>query len=140
MRIAARYKRDESVQNSTDEKDKETYAIIGAALEVHKELGHGFLESVYQEALAIEFSRQKIPFKKECPVPIYYKGELLKSPHRADFLCYDSIIVELKALSIMSGTEEAQVIHYLKATKLKKALLFNFGKPSLEFKRIVLSY
>jgi GxxExxY protein len=130
MKIAERYKKEDSVQNNENTKDEETYAIIGAAIEVHRELGHGFLEAVYQEALAIEFSKRKIPFKKECPVPIYYKEELLKTPYRADFLCYDTAIVETKAVAIMSGTEEAQVIHYLKGTNLKKALLINFGRSS----------
>jgi GxxExxY protein len=122
-----------------DKKDEQTYAIIGAAMEVHKELGHGFLEAVYQEALEIEFKLRKIPHRKEERIPIYFKDNKLETVYRADFICYDSIIIELKAISVMDGVEETQVIHYLKATGLNKALLINFGKPSLEYKRMVLT-
>ena len=122
-----------------DKGDPETYAIIGAAMAVHKELGNGFLEPVYQEALAMEMKRLDIPFQRECSIPVFYKGQKMDAVYRADFICFESIITELKALSNMSGTEEAQVINYLKATGLKKALLLNFGKPSLDYKRLVLS-
>ncbi len=122
-----------------NKRDLETYAIIGAAMNVHKELGHGFLEPVYQEALAMEMKRLNIPFQRECSIPIFYKGQKMDAVYRADFICFESVITELKALSTMSGTEEAQVINYLKATGLKKALLLNFGKPSLDYKRLILS-
>jgi len=119
------------------ERDPRTYAIIGAAIEVHKQLGQGFLEAVYQEALAIEFGRRNIPFRREVRLPIHYKE--LGTAYCADFICYDSIVVELKALSRMSGTEESQVINYLKATRFQLGLLLNFGTRSLEHRRLVFS-
>jgi len=105
---------------------------------VHAELGSGFLEAVYQAALTVEFSVCRIPFKAEQPLEIRYRNHILPVNYRADFICYNSIIVELKALSKLSGTEKAQVINYLKATGFQKALLINFGEPSLKFERIVL--
>ncbi len=108
-------------------------------MEVHRLLGCGFLEPVYQEALAIEFDRRQIPFLREEDCPIVYKGHPLDTTYCADFICYGSVIVELKALSRMSGTEEAQVINYLKATGHKVGLLINFGTRSLEHRRFVLS-
>ena len=121
-------------------KDKRTYRIIGAAIEVHKELGCGFLEAVYQEALAREFSAQEIPFKSQAIIGIEYKGEPLDKTYQADFICYDGIIVEIKAISALSGIEEAQLINYLKATGLKVGLLINFGAKSLEYKRLVYGF
>jgi GxxExxY protein len=118
-------------------KDEQTYSIIGAAMKVHNELGTGFLEAVYQDALEIELTKRSIPFMRELKIPVFYCGEQLKSYYFADFVCYDTIIVELKALSELSGTETAQLLNYLKAAKLKKALLINFGKTSLEYKRYV---
>jgi GxxExxY protein len=121
-----------------EQKDPRTYKIIGAAMEVHRVLGSGFVESVYQEALAVEFDIQKIPYKKEVDVPIYYKNHKLKTTYRADFICYDiGVIVELKALSKLSGIEKAQIINYLKATGIKIGLLINFGSKSLEYERVI---
>jgi GxxExxY protein len=128
-------------QSSADFKnrDPQTYAIIGAAMNVHRELGHGFLEAVYQEALAIEFKQQQIPHQTEVHLPLTYRGIPLATHYQADFICYGNIIVELKALSTLTGKEAAQVINYLKATRLQKGLLLNFGTSRLEQKRLVLN-
>ena len=115
----------------------ETYRIIGAAMEVHKELGCGFLEAVYQEALELEFQYKKIPYQREAKLEIYYKEQLLKKYYEADFICYDKVIVELKALSALTSEHESQLLNYLKSTGLKVGLLINFGKESLEYKRMV---
>ncbi|WP_303830370.1 GxxExxY protein [Asticcacaulis taihuensis] len=122
----------------TDVRDSDTYAVIGAAMEVHRTLGQGFLENVYQEALAIELTRQNIPFKREVALPISYKGILLPCAYRVDYLCYDNLLIELKALASLSNNEEAQVINYLRASQHKKALLLNIGAYSLQHKRFVL--
>lgn len=121
------------------ENDPRTFAIIGAAMEVHKQLGCGFLEAVYREALALEFVDRNISFKREVCLPIQYKGRLLATAYCADFICFDSVVVELKALAHMSGTEEAQVINYLKATGYEVGLLLNFGGRSLQHRRMVLT-
>ena len=119
-------------------RDPQTYAIIGAAIAVHRELGNGFLEAVYQAALEKEFQTQSIPYEREKHLPVYYRGSEI-AHYQADFLCFGEVIVELKALTQLSGTEESQVINYLKATSLKRALLLNFGTPTLEHKRLVLN-
>jgi GxxExxY protein len=118
-------------------RDKKTYSIIGAAMEVHTELGSGFLEAVYQEALEREFREQAIPFKSQPTVQILYKGKPLGKTYQPDFVCFDKILVELKALSNLTGMEQSQIINYLKATGLKVGLLINFGSKSLEHKRFV---
>ena len=123
-----------------DERDPQTYAIIGAAMEIHRQLGHGFLEAVYQEAAVIEFPLRQIPFEREVSLPIRYKNILLSMHYRADFVCYSEIIVEFKALSRLSNVEEAQLLNYLKATGLKRGLLINFGASSLQYKRLVWGY
>ncbi len=105
---------------------------------MNKELGTGFVEPVYQEALEIEFNRQNIPFQREKYLNIFYKGQKLTKHYLADFVCYDKIIVELKALSELSGKHEAQILNYLKASQLKLGLLINFGSKSLQFERLVL--
>jgi GxxExxY protein len=120
------------------QRDPETFAIIGAAMEVHRELGRGFLELVYQTALALEFQARAIPFKGEVALPVRYKGKLLTCVYRADFVCFESVIVETKAISSLTGADEAQLINELKATGLGKGLLLNFGATSLEYKRLVL--
>ena len=120
-----------------NKRDPRTYEIIGTAFEVHNQLGSGFLEKAYQEALAIEFAERNIPFKQELELPIHYKGIKLKTHYRADFVCFNEVIVELKALSKIGGSESAQVINYLKASGLKVGLLLNFGAKSLERQRFV---
>jgi GxxExxY protein len=117
---------------------EEVYAIIGAAMEVHKELGCGFLEAVYQEALSLELEEQKIPFEQEKEIEIYYKDLLLNKKYRADFVCYDKIIIEIKALSALTAEHESQLLNYLKASETKVGLLINFGTKSLQYKRMVL--
>ena len=117
---------------------EECYKIIGACMSVHKELGPGFLEAVYQESLAIEFLDQGVPFEKEKEIRIFYKDKILDKCYKADFLCYDKIIVELKALSELSNEHISQLLNYLKATKLRVGLLVNFGSPSLIYKRLIL--
>jgi len=106
-------------------------------MEVHKELGCGFLEAVYQEALQREFIDKGIPFESQPVVTISYKGQPLSKAYQPDFICYDEVIVEIKAISALSGLEEAQLINYLKATGLHIGLLLNFGSKSLEYKRLV---
>ena len=118
-------------------RDERTYNIIGAALEVHRELGCGFLEAVYQEALAKEFDLQKIPFEPHPVARIHYKGKPLEKTYQPDFVCFGEIIVEIKALTELSGLEEAQLVNYLKATGHKVGLLINFGARSLEHRRFV---
>lgn len=115
----------------------ESYKIINACMEVHKELGPGFLESVYQEALGIEFDKQNIPFEKEKELIIKYKNVILNKKYFADFVCYDKIIIELKALGNLNNDHIAQVLNYLKATDFKLGILVNFGEPKLTYKRLV---
>ncbi|MCF8397585.1 MAG: GxxExxY protein [Bacteroidales bacterium] len=115
----------------------ESYKIIGAAMKVHNELGCGFLEAVYHEALAIELKNQNIPFAQKQLLNIIYRGQTLNKHYEADFICYNEIILEIKATSSLSSTDEAQVINYLKATNKKLGLLVNFGAESLEHKRLV---
>ena len=117
--------------------DAQTYEIIGAAMEVHRTLGYGFLEAVYQEALECEFVEQGIPYKREVDLPVFYKGKPLRCSYRADFICHETILVETKAISQLTSVDEAQAINYMKATNLSRSLLINFGARSLQHKRLV---
>ncbi len=121
-------------------RDERTYKIIGAAMEVHKELGNGFLEPVYQEALQKEFQLQGIPYQSQPEVQIIFKGEPLKKRYQPDFVCYEKIIVEIKALSQLTKNEEAQILNYLKAAKLSPGLLINFGAKSIQYKRFAYDF
>ena len=115
----------------------ESYKVIGACMAVHNELGSGFLEAVYQEALEEELKLREIPYVREKQLEIYYKNKPLAKKYQADFICYGEIIVELKALSALDSSHKSQLINYLKATKLRVGLLVNFGQISLESKRVV---
>lgn len=115
----------------------EAYAIVGAAMEVHSQLGSGFLEAVYGDALALEMSARGIPFQREVPLSVNYKGTTLGHAYRADFIAWNQVILELKAIKCISDTEKAQAIHYLKATGHTLALLLNFGAPKLDWARLV---
>lgn len=117
--------------------DPRTSALLHAAVEVHRQLGQGFLEAVYQEALALEFALQKIPFQREAEIPIRYKGQILTSSYRADFVCYGAIIVEVKPLLKLTSIEQAQILNYLKATGFHTGLVLNFGTGILESRRYV---
>jgi len=116
----------------------EVYAIVGAAMDVYNDLGPGFLENVYQEAMEIEVGERKIPAKAPQEIHIKYKGKLLKKFYIADLVCYDKIIVEIKTMDKLTLREEGQLLNYLKATGMKVGVLINFGHyPSLEWRRLV---
>ena len=118
----------------------EVYEIIGVAIEVHKELGSGFLECVYEEAMKYESEKKKIPFETQVKIPIFYKGHKFQKEFIADYIGFNKIIVEFKCIPCLTKIEEAQIINYLKATKLKVGLLINFGsKEKLEWKRYILT-
>jgi GxxExxY protein len=118
---------------------EESYRIMGACFEVYKEKGCGFLEAVYQECLEMEFADQGIPFDAQQRLTLTYKGRPLKQTYEPDFICFDKIVVEIKAISALADEHRAQVHNYLRATKLRLGLLINFGHhPKLESERIVL--
>jgi len=117
---------------------EETYQIIGCCMEVHSELGCGFLEAVYQEALAIVFDEKKLPYVREKVLDIEFRGRILKKKYVADFICYDKVIVEVKATESLTDIDLAQALNYLKATGKKIGLLVNFGTTKLQYKRVIL--
>ncbi len=115
----------------------EVFRIVGAAMEVSRELGSGFLEAVYQEALEIELAERQILHQPQKRIELFYKGRLMKRDYIADFLCHDQIVVEIKAIKVITAIEEAQLLNYLKATKRPLGLIINFGVPKLEWRRYV---
>ena len=118
---------------------EEAFAIAGAAMDVYYTMGVGFLEPVYQEALAIEFSRRGIPFEREKKLELYYKGSKLNKTYSPDFVCYDDIVVELKVVPRITGIEASQLINYLKVMRKRLGILANFGSErTLEWKRFVI--
>ena len=119
--------------------EEDTYAIIGAAMDVYYRLGCGFLEPVYQEALELELGLRKIPFTAQTRLPIRYKDYQLKKKYRADFVCFERIIVEIKAQTALVAVDWAQLLNYLKASEFRVGLLFNFGSSvTLEKKRLII--
>jgi GxxExxY protein len=119
------------------QRDPQTSAIIAAAIEVHRVLGRGFLEYVYRTPLELELLERGVPYKREVQYPIVYKGKPTGIAFRADLVCYGEVIVELKAMKQLTGTERAQIINYLRASGLKRALLLNFGTALLGIERFV---
>lgn len=118
---------------------EESYAIQGAIFEVYREMGCGFLESVYQECLEKELHAREIPFVAQAELHLSYKGEPLQQRYKPDIICFDKIIVELKAVKQIAPEHEAQLINYLKATEMKLGLLINFGTyPKVSIKRLAL--
>jgi len=116
----------------------EVYAVVGAAMEVYYKIGTGFLEPIYQECLEIELKHRKIPFEPQKRLEMYYKEQLLQKTYVPDFLCYEQILVEIKVLDRLTNIEVAQIMNYLKITKLRVGVLINFGsRPTLEWKRYV---
>jgi GxxExxY protein len=113
-----------------------TRKIIGAAMEVHRTLGTGFLEAVYEDALAVEFSLQGICFEKQKSLCVFYKGHKVRD-YICDFLVEDTVLVELKAIKKLTATEESQLLNYLMETGLELGLLINFGESSLKYKRFI---
>ncbi len=116
---------------------EEVYKIVGAAMEVHSHLGPGFFEAVYQEAFEMELNFRSIPYLREEPLDIYYKGVKLKKKYVPDFICYDLIVVEMKAVSDLLDVHQAQLLNYLKASKMRVGVLINFGETSLVYKRMI---
>jgi GxxExxY protein len=109
---------------------EEVYGIVAPAIEVHRELGNGFAEAIYQEAMQVELATRQIPFESQKVLQVFYKGRPLEKSYVADFICFNAIIVEIKVLNQLSGKEESQVLNYLKATGLRVGLLINFGSHS----------
>jgi len=119
--------------------DHRTYAIIGRAMDVHGTHGPGLHESDYQEAMAIEMRCKGIPFRREVPLQVVHRGQPLSHPRFADFICYDALVVELKVASTFAPEHYAQVLAYMRGARIPTGLLLNFGRSSLEFKRLIVN-
>lgn len=117
--------------------EQQTYIIIGACIEVHKILGNGFLESVYEEALEKEFIKRNIPYKRQCKLSLFYDGKQMDKYFKVDFLCFETIILEIKAACFLNNEMKKQTINYLNASNLQVGLLVNFGESSLRWKRFI---
>jgi GxxExxY protein len=118
--------------------EKESYDIMGALMEVHRTLGSGFLEAIYQEAVELELTSRGIPFEAQRQLQVTYKGQVLRKAYQADVVCHGQIIIEIKATETLTSRDEAQLINYLKATGFRLGILVNFGSVGkLEWKRIV---
>lgn len=121
------------------ERVPQTSVVLGAAFEVHKLLGYGFLENVYRKALCEELRLRSTPYKQEVHLPVFYKGVELNCNYRADLIVYEKLLVECKSQAGLTPYDDAQVLHYLHSTALEKALLINFGRERLQFKRFILT-
>ena len=118
-------------------KDPRSYAVIGAAMEVHRVMGPGFLEAVYQEAMEMELTLRRIPHEAEPTIRLQFKGQFLRKHYRPDFVCYSDLVVEIKAQKALTNEDQAQIINALRCTGCATGLLMNFGEPSLVFRRFV---
>ena len=116
---------------------EESYKIIGICMNIHSTLGNGFLEAVYSEVLEKEFVKNNIPYQREVKLDLFFNGEKLDKKYKADFICFDNIILEIKAVSFIHENFTKQTLNYLKATDKKLGLLINFGEKSLKYKRII---
>lgn len=119
--------------------DLQTHAVIGAAIRVHRQLGAGFLEAVYSEALKLELAAAQIPFQTEVPLTITFNQQILEKRYRADLVCFGDVLVEIKALSALTSRDTSQVLNYLKASGLERGILLNFGTTRMEIRRLVMT-
>lgn len=116
---------------------EKSYSLIGICMNIHSVMGHGFLEAVYCEILEKELIKNKIPYEREVKLDLYFNGELLNKKYKADFICFDEIVLEIKSTSFLHENFSKQTLNYLKATNKKLGLLINFGEKSLKYKRII---
>ncbi|CAG1012901.1 hypothetical protein ANAEL_04541 [Anaerolineales bacterium] len=117
-----------------DWQDTQIFSIIDATMEIYRQLGYGFITAVYKDAAVIEFSLRNIPFQHDVLIPIKYKDHLMPTHCRADFICFSDIFIEFKAVPNLSVIEETQALNHMKATRIRRGLLINFGYPDLQYK------